>query len=125
VSLIPFRATGRKLGLGDIAEDGSGLPSRIVVYGPEGAGKSSLGAAAPRPIYILTRGETGLLTLRDYNLVPATSHFPEIGTWTELLDVIQVLIDQDHDYKTLVIDTLNGAEGLCHEHVCQRDFGGR
>lgn len=30
----------------------------------------------------------------------------------------------DHDFKTVVIDTLNGAERLCHEHVCERDNGG-
>src|SRR5262249_39143649 len=24
----------------------------------------------------------------------------------------------------LVLDTLNGCERLCHEHVCRRDFGG-
>ena len=46
-------------------------------------------------------------------------------TWDELLAAIRALIDQEHAYRTLVIDTLNGAERLCHEHVCRRDFGGR
>jgi hypothetical protein len=48
-----------------------------------------------------------------------------MGSWEEPLAAIRALIDQDHAYKSLVIDTLNGAERLCHEHVCARDFGGR
>jgi hypothetical protein len=125
VDSIPFRGIARKLGLGDVVETGSGLPSRIVVYGPEGAGKTSLAAAAPRPIFLMSRGETGLKTLLDFGLVPPTPHFPEIPNWSELLDAIRTVLDQPHEYKTLVVDTLNGAERLCHEHVCQRDFGGR
>jgi AAA domain len=125
VNTTPSRASGRKLGLADIVETGSGLPSRIVIYGPEGSGKTSLAAAAPRPIFLMSRGETGLLTLLDFGLVSPSPHFPEISAWAELLDALRVLLDQPHDYKTLVIDTLNGAERLCHEHVCRREFGGR
>jgi hypothetical protein len=74
----------------------------------------------------MSRGETGLLSLIDYSRVPVeTPHFPEFMTWEELLGAIRALIDQEHGYRTLVIDTLNGAERLCHEHVCRRDFGGR
>ena len=72
------RAPGRKLGLADIQDTGSGLPSRIVVYGTEGIGKTSLGASAPRTIFLMTRGETGLLTLLDSGRIPPTPHFPEI-----------------------------------------------
>lgn len=44
------------------------------------------------------------------------------NTWSELLDSVKALIEQEHSFKTLVIDTLNGAERLCHEHVCSRDY---
>jgi hypothetical protein len=72
----------------------------------------------------MTRSETGLLTLIDAGQVPETVHFPELATWVDLLAAIDALTTEPHDYRTLVIDTLNGAERLCHEHVCQRDFGG-
>ena len=122
--LIP-RAPVRKLGLSDINDAGSGLPSRLVLYGTEGIGKTSLGVAAPKPVFMMTRGETGLLTLLDSGRIPPTHHFPEIHTWIEMLGAVEALTDQLHDYRTLVIDTLNGAERLCHEHVCRRDYGGR
>jgi hypothetical protein len=115
----------RRLTLADIAKGGSGLPSRGVVHGPEGTGKTSLGCAAARPVYLMTRGETGLLTLIDSGRVPETPHFPELMTWTDLLAAIEVLTVEPHDYRTVVLDTLNGAERLCHEHVCGRDYEGR
>jgi hypothetical protein len=111
--------------LAGITSTGSGLPSRGVVYGTEGSGKTSLGCAAPRPVVVMSRGETGVETLIDAHRVPATAHFPELADFPGLLDVIHSLRTQPHDYLTLVIDTLKGAERLCHEHVCRRDFGGR
>src|SRR5215207_8519510 len=111
--------------LKDIRTEGSGLPSRGVIYGPEGVGKTSLAAAAPRPAVLMTRGETGLQTLIDAGRVPPTPHFPELQSWVDLLGAVEALRSGDHDHRTLVIDTVNGAERLCHEHVCARDFGGR
>jgi hypothetical protein len=115
----------RTLSLADIRENGSGLPNRAIVHGPEGSGKSSLGACAPRPVFLMTRGETGLETLIDAGRVPETPHFPEVQNWEELLVAVQSLLEETHDYRTLVLDTLNGCERLCHEYVCERDFNGQ
>jgi hypothetical protein len=117
--------SARRAALAAVTTTGSGLPSRGVVYGPEGCGKTSLGAAAPAPVFVMTRGETGLATLIDAARVPETPHFPEVTAWPDLLAAITALTDEPHEYRTLVIDTLNGAERLCHEHVCGREFGGR
>jgi hypothetical protein len=113
-----------RITLAGVTKGGSGLPSRAVLHGVEGVGKTSFGACAPKPVFVMTRGETGLTTLIDSGQVPETDHFPEQMTWAELLTAVEVLTVKSHDYRTLVIDTLNGAERLCHEHVCQRDFGG-
>jgi hypothetical protein len=48
--------------LADVTANGSGLPSRGVGHGPEGVGKTSLGCATPKPIFIMTRGETAIPT---------------------------------------------------------------
>jgi hypothetical protein len=114
-----------RFSLENITMGGSGLPNRCIVHGLEGAGKTSFGCCAPKPAYLMTRGETGLLTLIDSRRVPETAHFPEIMTWEQLLAAIETLTSERHEYRTLVLDTLNGAERLCHEHVCARDFDGR
>lgn len=64
------------------------------------------------------------MTLVENGRLPEVPHLPICNTWADLLDSVRALIEQDHDYKTVVIDTLNGAERLCHEHVCNRDYGG-
>src|SRR4051812_44233252 len=101
-------ASSRRPTLASVITGGSGLPSRGVIYGPEGTGKTSLGCAAPRPIVLMTRGETGLETLIDAGRVPETPHLPEIASWPDLLAAVTALATEPHDFKTLVIDALNG-----------------
>jgi hypothetical protein len=50
-------------------------------------------------------------------------HFPRCAqTWPDLLRAVAGLLKQPP--PTFVLDTLNGAETLCHSHVCQTVFGG-
>ena len=72
----------------------------------------------------MARGETGLETLIDSNRLGDTPHFPEWQTWTAVTESIESLLTETHHYRTLVIDTLNGIERLCHEYVCQKEFNG-
>jgi hypothetical protein len=110
--------------LSTITGKGSGLPNRYVIHGVEGWGKTSFGAHFPKPIFVETKGETGLETLIDAGQLMEIPHFPEVQTWAELLGAIDTLLEEKHEYKAFVLDTLNGAERLCHEHVCARDFEG-
>lgn len=110
--------------LSDITSKGSGLPGRYVLYGTEGCGKTSFGAQMPNPVFIQTKGETGLETLIDAGRLPDVPHFPECQSFPELIATIGTLTTSEHDFKTLIIDTLNGAEALCHERVKDREFEG-
>jgi hypothetical protein len=110
--------------MGPIVKTGSGLPSRGIIHGVEGVGKSSLGAFLPKPVFGMTRGETGLLTLIDSALIPETDHFSVFEDWKELTSAVEHLIVHDTGHKTFVLDTLNGSERLCFEHVCKTKFNG-
>lgn len=107
-----------------ISRAGSGLPSRVVVHAVEGAGKTSFAAHGPEPIFSMTRGETGLLTLIDNGLVPAVDHFEETATWADLLWQIRHLTETQTAHRMYAIDTLNGAQQLCFEHVTRERFHG-
>lgn len=108
--------------LSSVTSAGNKLPNRYLLHAVEGWGKTSFGAHTPSPIFIQTKGETGLETLINSGRLKETPHFPETTSWSDLLGQIEALTNQDHPYKTLVIDALNGAERLCHEHVCRRDY---
>lgn len=116
--------SARKVSLADVTSKGNGLPNRYILHGAEKTGKTSFGCQMPSPIFIQTCGETGLETLINAGQVPETAHFPQCETWDELLSCIDVLTEGEHEHKTLVIDTMNGAERLCHEHVCRIHYGG-
>lgn len=114
-----------------VSKTGQKLPSRIILHGGEKIGKSSFAAHASKPIFAMTRGETGLLTLMDEHLVPETAHFEfgpkakDIKTWADLKACVSAMtIDAEgYPFSTFVIDTLNGAERLCFDHLVQSKYG--
>lgn len=104
------------------------LPPRMYLYAREKFGKSSFGAQFPKPIFFMSKGETGLLELIDSGRIGPTPHFPydanDPPTFGSLMSAIQALATEKHDFETLVIDTANGAEALCVDLVRNRDYGG-
>lgn len=101
-------------------------PPRTFFYAREKWGKSSMASYAKKPIFFMTRGETGLLELLSAGSIKDTPHFPydpiKPPTWPVLMQAIQELIKEPHDYSTFVIDTANGAETLCQDHVRMKFF---
>ncbi|MEK5480333.1 ATP-binding protein [Paenibacillus sp. FSL R5-0407] len=82
---------------------------KVVAYGPEGVGKSSLAAQFPRPIFIDTEGST---TEMDVQRLPKPS------SWEMLKQQVQWVKQQGNRFGALVIDTIDWAEMLCVESVC-------
>jgi hypothetical protein len=110
--------------ISEVTGKGGGLPHRYILHATEGWGKTSFGAQTPKPVFLQTGGETGLETLIDAGRLPEVAHFPAVQTWEDLLGAIETLTVEEHPFRTLVLDTLNGAESLCHSFICARDFAG-
>ena len=87
-------------------------PPRIVLHGIHGIGKSTWAAGAPAPIFIQT--EDGLVAID----VP---HFPVAKTLDEFFGYMDMLINQSHEYKTVVIDTADWLEKLIWKTVCDEN----
>lgn len=93
---------------------------KVVVYGPEGIGKSTFASRFPQPYFIDTEGSTKKLDV---------SRLPKPTSWQMLKDEVADIINE-RPCKTLVIDTADWAERLCIESVCSvhgkkgiEDFG--
>lgn len=80
---------------------------KIVVYGPEGVGKSTFASQFPNPLFLDTEGSTRKLDVA--RAVPTS--------WTALLQMVRI-VQMEKPCETLVIDTADWAERLCIQHVC-------
>lgn len=94
---------------------GRKLPPRMVLYGPPKIGKSTFGAESERPIFVPTEDGIDNVTV---------DRFPRVNTWADLVANLESVASDEHEYQTLVLDTLNGAAELASQHVCETKFGG-
>ncbi len=96
-------------------------PLKVVIYGPEGIGKSTFASQFPSPIFIDTEGGTSNLDIRRIKCNKS---------WNELISIVNEIITTPNICKTLVIDTADWSEILCINSVCEKyrksnieDFG--
>lgn len=90
-------------------------PLRITLYGVEGVGKSTFGAAAPRPVFLCAEDGTSRLDVE---------RLPQPKAWLDVIALVAALTTEEHPYHTLVVDTLDWLEPLCWAHVCQKSGKG-
>ena len=88
-------------------------PPRIMIYGSEGVGKSTFAAYAPNPVFVQT--EDGLSEID-------CSKFPLAKSFDEVVLQLQAVRDEEHEFGTVVIDSLDWLERLVWDRVCA-DYG--
>lgn len=82
---------------------------KVVIYGPEGIGKSTLASRFPRPLFIDTEGSTKRL---DVNRTEKPT------SWSMLMEQVRYVRNDPSICSTLVIDTADWAEQLCVAQIC-------
>ncbi|HEQ9102276.1 ATP-binding protein [Streptococcus dysgalactiae] len=94
---------------------------RVIIYGPEGIGKSSFAAQFPEPLFIDTEGSTDNMDV---------ARLDKPTSYTMLKNQIAWIKANPTCCKTLVIDTIDWAESLIVDDVCAQhekkgieDFG--
>lgn len=89
-------------------------PPRLVMIGVEGVGKSTAGAGMPAPIFLCA--EDGLVG-------PQFAETPSFAapTWSDALAFLDWLRTEQHEFQSLVIDTLDWLEPKLYAYICQRD----
>lgn len=89
-------------------------PYFLIIYGPDGVGKSTFGADAPSPIFLCAESGTNHLDV---------SRFPEPRSFSDVLAMVDELLQKPDKYQTLVVDSLDWIEPLVWTHVCK--MGGK
>lgn len=83
---------------------------KVVLYGPEGIGKSTFAAMFPEPLFIDTEGSTSNMDV---------ARLDKPSSWTMLEQQIE-FVKNNRPCKTLIIDTIDWAERLAIEFVISR-----
>lgn len=94
---------------------------KVVIYGPEGIGKSTFASRFPSPVFLDTEDSTKEMDV---------DRFEKPLSWQELGTLLKEFKADHGSYQTLVLDTADWAEMLCSEYVCSKyqkkgieDFG--
>lgn len=101
--------------LNSITSGKENTPPRLLIYGQEGTGKSTVASQAPNPIFMQT--EDGLAQID-------CSKFPLAKNFKEVISELEAVLNEEHTFQTLVIDSLDWLERLIWDDVC-REFGVR
>tara|TARA_R110002049_G_scaffold83269_4_gene211764 strand:- start:79 stop:831 length:753 start_codon:yes stop_codon:yes gene_type:complete len=94
----------------------SNRPVIATILGDAGLGKTSLAATFPNPIFI--RAEDGLQAIPEESRPDA---FPVVAKADDLWSQLKALIAEEHDYQTLVIDSVTALERLFIENIVEND----
>ena len=82
-----------------------------LIYGAPKVGKSTLASQFEKPLFLAT--EAGLNALETYNV--------EIDSWDKFLQVCAELTAGKHDFKTIVIDTIDNLFTMCSNYICEKN----
>lgn len=88
---------------------------KVVIYGPEGIGKSTFASHFPGALFIDTEGSTTHLDVK---------RFERPHTYEELVAMVDYVIKNPTACQTLIIDTMDWAEILVTEYVCKKNGWG-
>ena len=82
---------------------------KVVIYGPEGIGKSTLASKFPGSLFTDTEAGTQHMDVRRTD-TPTS--------WTMLLEIVKAVRDTPGVCQTYILDTADWAQQLCIRHVC-------
>jgi len=100
--------------LTDITHGVVDRPPRIILSGVEKIGKSTFAAGAPAPIFLPIRGEEGIDALD-------VARFPVCNTLADVVNALSVLATEEHQFRTVVIDSLSTLEPVVWQELCDRE----
>lgn len=85
-------------------------PPIIILYGVEGIGKTTIGSESDDVIFIRTEDGKGSLKFAS---------FPKANTMQDVFNQLEALCAEDHNYKTLALDSLDWLQTLIWKHVAK------
>ena len=80
------------------------MPPLVLLYGPDGIGKTTWASKATAAVFLGPEVGTNNLNV---------SRFTGVGSWLDNMNALQELATMEHNFKTVVVDTLDWLEHMC------------
>jgi len=87
-------------------------PPILVLYGPGGIGKTTFASTMTGTVIVQCEDGIGKIEC---------AHFPVAKTYNEFMNNMKSLLEEDHEYRTVAVDSLDWLEKLINEHVCEEN----
>ena len=88
-------------------------PMRVALYGRAGSGKTTLACSFPKPLLLDVNGEEGTDSVSD---VKGLQVLP-VQTWEDFEQLYWFLENGDHDFETVIVDTVTNLQELAIREV--------
>lgn len=99
---------GAKLALANLIVEHPSVTPRIVILGDSGVGKTTYASKFPNPVFLDVEFGTGAL---DVPTIP-------IREMKDLRVAVDALVSEKHDFKTVIIDSIDWLEEIIVREVC-------
>jgi hypothetical protein len=106
-------------------------PPILTIVGSAGVGKSTLGALFNAPIFIQTEDSYSLFAEWDeesqpdfFPIIKKARYLngkPQVSVKAQILEQLRFLITTEHNYKTVVLDSVTTLHKMFEHELCERD----
>lgn len=87
----------------------------ITILGDAGAGKTSLAASLPSPVFVMA--EDGLASVPEDKRPDGW----QLRSSEQLWDIFKALLQEEHDYKTVVIDSVSALDEIFTKEITAKE----
>ena len=87
-------------------------PHKLIIYGPDGVGKTTFAAGAPAPLFLGAEDGTNNMDV---------SRLSNLKTFLDFKNAFIALEKEKHPYKTVVIDSLDWLETIVWDYVVKSE----
>ena len=90
----------------------SQTPPAIMLYSPEGIGKTTLAAGAPNVVFAQFEEGLGVIEADNFGI---------LKTFQDFMDVIKILATEETGFQNLCVDSLDWLEPIVWAEACKRN----